>query len=481
MNDMKLTSSVSPWNSLSEVVRTVAENVSHVDSIVKSYLEKNHMSGAWKNSSATQAHFAELKNSAKLLSDSITKIAVISSANPKVDAVVSIANEIITNSNNFLAIFILISKQDLGKPLLLAISSVIRSLLSSSYDLLSLLFSQNFKYINSATGAVWKASEAVQLIPLSNRNAYRRRIMELIGIMKDTHREFTEYINNAKEKLKEKQNKSQDNNQTNEREKKKEEEEEEEEEDDDMDWEQEPYNDIEVFVLEQYVSLVKILIEAMRTGMQVITIIADTIDSEILSSSSADPTLSLSSSLSSCPPSVSSTVSPSSHSVGDMTSTSKNEIINKNKKISEEEHHHTELMGREKTVQISSQTTSELVDSNIQREMIETETETETERETEREQCRKWVSEVMSSMEDIQNAVVDVGGELYAPIDLDHAAELYRVAVGVGEKYIVTLYRCNEMITGWNELGKHDSDLQSFLLSLLPSLLAIDKLKIELN
>lgn len=37
----------------------------------------------------------------------------------------------------------------------------------------------NSYFLNSATGMVWKTNENVQMLPLSNKAAYRRHMMEV--------------------------------------------------------------------------------------------------------------------------------------------------------------------------------------------------------------------------------------------------------------------------------------------------------------
>ena len=42
-----------------------------------------------------------------------------------------------------------------------------------------IFFNHNSYFLNSATGMVWKTNENVQMLPLSNKAAYRRHMMEV--------------------------------------------------------------------------------------------------------------------------------------------------------------------------------------------------------------------------------------------------------------------------------------------------------------
>ena len=65
-------------------------------------------------------------------------------------------------------------------------------------EVFQLVIERNFTNINSATGMVWKLCEELQNLPMTNKAAYRRVFLDKIVVLKDTIREFGEYIEEAK-------------------------------------------------------------------------------------------------------------------------------------------------------------------------------------------------------------------------------------------------------------------------------------------
>lgn len=74
---------------------------------------------------------------------------------------------------------------------------VYRSQITHIHSLFVLVHTGKKDMVPPATGMVWKVNEDLQKLPLSNKAAYRRALMEMLSLLKDTVKEFTSYVEEA--------------------------------------------------------------------------------------------------------------------------------------------------------------------------------------------------------------------------------------------------------------------------------------------
>ena len=135
----------------------------------------------WIKDRELQARLATLKSSADGLSKATTRLTLVVSKDTSEQNITCIASEMVNNVTSFMNSYLAVISCRVGNPLFHVISMGVRGELLQLLDLVMVLSkNEPGNARNSRTGMVWKTSDYIQQLPLSNKAAYRRFVMERI-------------------------------------------------------------------------------------------------------------------------------------------------------------------------------------------------------------------------------------------------------------------------------------------------------------
>ena len=135
----------------------------------------------WIKDRELQARLVTLKSSADVLSKATTRLTLVVSKDTSEQNVTCIASEMVNNVTMLMNSYLAVISCRVGNPLFHVISRGVRGELLQLLDLVLLLSKDEpGNARNSRTGMVWKTSDYIQQLPLSNKAAYRRFVMERI-------------------------------------------------------------------------------------------------------------------------------------------------------------------------------------------------------------------------------------------------------------------------------------------------------------
>lgn len=243
-------------------INLVVKLIDTLDSRTREKKSQSNLKGVWRGDSMLEMYINDLKAKAKGLSTSCTKYTMLSFSSQSEIILESISNEVLDNIQALVPIYLQITDCAIGKPFLKVVFTSVREEIVCTMNLLTLLQNKKEDEIKSATGLVWAANEAIQNLPTTNRTAYRRLCMEYIGVLKDTIREFQEALDGAKDisapvKV--------DVNEDDEREF--------DEEEDEL------YSVVDIGTLGACLSLMSVVYDSCRQGLDIMTKVADIADS----------------------------------------------------------------------------------------------------------------------------------------------------------------------------------------------------------
>ena len=177
------------------LLRSGCETISILQVDRKKRAGKAIAEGPWIRDKVLQTRLAALKDAADVLSKATTRLTIVTTRDGSELGVSSIAAEMTMNVNSLMGNYMAVIDCSLGDPLFHVISRSIRGELLQILDLVAILSKDEpGNARNSRTGMVWKTSDQIQQLPLSNKAAYRRFVMERISAVKDTLTEFEEYL-----------------------------------------------------------------------------------------------------------------------------------------------------------------------------------------------------------------------------------------------------------------------------------------------
>jgi Grap2 and cyclin-D-interacting len=154
----------------------------------------------WAKNDDLQGRLTVLKHWADVVSRSSTKLTIVVTKIPSEESIREILNEIHGQVGQLMMHYMMTVDYPLCYPLFSLISTLVRGELSHLADLLKVLAANEQGNIrNTATGMVWKINDKIQQIPLANKAAYRRHLLEKISVAKDTLSEFEGYLTSSKE------------------------------------------------------------------------------------------------------------------------------------------------------------------------------------------------------------------------------------------------------------------------------------------
>lgn len=225
--------------------------------------------GKWLNDPKLKECIQNLHQAAELVSNTSTKVTMIITQYPSDSSILSITEEFNrTISHMFLCFTSLIQQCYIGWPLFTIIMRHIKTSLMNIQDLtFAILQKADPASIRSITGTIWKSCDDIKKIPFTNKGAYRRDIMEIVAIIKDTISEFEGY-------LLEYENLGNDNDIN----------EDKDSEDIDEDDDDENYNTEDILYVNKSMYLFKLSKDAVVLGMNIITLVGDEVSKAMGSS-----------------------------------------------------------------------------------------------------------------------------------------------------------------------------------------------------
>jgi len=226
----------------------------------------------WRADNIMQNRLNEFKKVSILLSQSCTKLAIL--------IVKKLSNEIIDSL--LVEIKKYIELLNLGyyelqhclicDPLFDLIKLETISILVQIKEFINYISSGNLdNNINISAGMILERSDSIQKVPMSNKAAYRRSILEYISVTKDTVQEFETYIQSSIEQINNKKitnndNNNEDNNEDNN------------ENDDDFNFDEDvEYNSTEIIIVNKCILLIKSSLDCMKVALSLMTCVADNI------------------------------------------------------------------------------------------------------------------------------------------------------------------------------------------------------------
>ena len=221
----------------------------------------------WIKDRDLQGRLTVLQEAGAALSTATTRLTLVVSKDPSESAVASIVAEMVGLVEGFVGRYLEVIACRLGDPLHQTVTFTVRSELRQLMDLVTLLSDDTpGNARNSRTGMVWKASDALKTLPLSNKAAYRRFVMERMVAVKDTVSEFDGYLAVVKEDLARPMHALALDADA--------------EEDEDEDEEEElddgaEYTDADVPLLEESVAALSLSLDMLKAGLAVMTSVGD--------------------------------------------------------------------------------------------------------------------------------------------------------------------------------------------------------------
>ena len=244
---------------------------------VRAKEEKRPVSMPWIKDRELQGRLTALQEAGDALSKATTRLTLVVSKDPSEGAVASIVEEMVGLVHAFVGRYLHVVECSVGDPLHQTVTVTVRGELRQLVDLVALLSDDvpgNSR--NSRTGMVWKASDALKTLPLSNKAAYRRFVLERMVAVKDTAAEFEGYLAVVKSDLARSvraltlsEGDDEDDDEIDDVDV-------DGEEDDDDDLDVADYKDADVPLLEESVATIALSLDMLKAGLAVMTSVGDT-------------------------------------------------------------------------------------------------------------------------------------------------------------------------------------------------------------
>ena len=155
----------------------------------------------WRNDEALQQALNNVKAGSQALAMSCSKLALLLPKAPAPEVLGSLLEELVANTDAIMVVYLQFVDCSVSKPLFDMVSSLVRSQLGRSKEFMDLAASASpdFGEISNSAGVIFKLYDQVQTLPMTNKAAYRRYLMERLAILNDTISEFTRYVAVARE------------------------------------------------------------------------------------------------------------------------------------------------------------------------------------------------------------------------------------------------------------------------------------------
>jgi hypothetical protein len=150
------------------------------------------MTGQWQKCPNLEEKIMSLKTHSGALSGSCTKLSLIDLASMPAEGLQSLFDEIFNISQGFISTVMVLFGMKLSRPLFDDIHRLAKAELTQVHGLVVSIHTGRFDTCMASIGQVWEMNDVVQKLPLTNKVAYKRALMGVLSVVKDTHREFQE-------------------------------------------------------------------------------------------------------------------------------------------------------------------------------------------------------------------------------------------------------------------------------------------------
>ena len=223
----------------------------------------------WRGDSALRHNIRQLKVISEGLGAQCTKVSLLSLRSPSKEMFDSLAEEIAPQIEGYSHQFTNFSRCSVYVGLLMIIGKHMRTFLKTMLGLVELVQAAQYTDTPGITGKIHELAEAMKKLPVSNRVAYRRSLMEQVTSINETINEFQVHVVKYKTK-----NNSGDGDQLEQGQARGEDEDEDQDEDEDDDEEGE-YTAEEVLVAEKVLNMLTFSSKVVKGSLIVVTDVAD--------------------------------------------------------------------------------------------------------------------------------------------------------------------------------------------------------------
>ena len=183
----------------------LTDHIVNIDTLVTHNYLKNNIRNYWKPSEELKNRISDYKSNFATVSNSCVKAALLVEKSSDVIIMTDILEEILNTCNILFSIYTYFT-DNIDDSIIVcsclfnSISSAYRGFLFHVKDLIiNLSDSKKHKSVNYTAGMVTKLNEQIQNLPLTNKIACRRYIMERISVVKETMTEFDNLLKVSKD------------------------------------------------------------------------------------------------------------------------------------------------------------------------------------------------------------------------------------------------------------------------------------------
>ena len=148
--------------------------------------------GQWTKCEELEKNINSLKKHSDGMSGSCTKLSLVDLASMPLDGLQSLFDEILGISQGLISSAMALFGMKLSRPLFDDVHKLVKAELTQVHGLVLAIHSHQFEKCMAPIGQVWEINDSIQKLPVTNKAAYRRALMSVLKIVKDTHREFQE-------------------------------------------------------------------------------------------------------------------------------------------------------------------------------------------------------------------------------------------------------------------------------------------------
>lgn len=180
------------FNSLNGVIVSFIESTDAMKESVDATPEASLMIGQWQKCDELEQRIKNFKIHSDGLSGSCTKLSVIDISTMPSTGLQSLFDEILRMCRGVISAVMILFSSKLSRPLFDEVHRLAKAELTQVHGLVVAIHTGLFDTCMTSIGQVWEMNEAIQKLPLTNKVAYKRALMGVLSVVKDTHREFQE-------------------------------------------------------------------------------------------------------------------------------------------------------------------------------------------------------------------------------------------------------------------------------------------------
>lgn len=249
----------------------ITQVLENITALVRQARERERPAGTgapWRDDSELQRRMGNVKAASQAFAMSCSKLAFLASRQPSSEALQSLEEELVASTDVVMMSFLQVSDCAICQPLFYQVQQLIRSQLLTAKEFVDAMGTEvvDYEAVSNGAGVVFKIYDKVQLLPMTNKAAYRRFIMERMSLVKDSVLEFERYVSEAEAEAEAGEGAAGNRVTVEDQE---EGEEEDEEEDD------EPYTPQEAATASSCLHLLRCALDTMRTCLAIMTLVAD--------------------------------------------------------------------------------------------------------------------------------------------------------------------------------------------------------------